>query len=664
MDFVTGSRVPRAKYTMVREALCYVIPYRMQCSMGCGGQNCKYEDPSHWSEDDQAIRGIYSSWITDNLLAMARPSTEIIEKFDIIDQFLRCGLRTVINLQCPGEHASCGNPLDPESGFTYRPETFMEAGIYFYNFRWNDYGVASLTSILDMVKVMCFAIQEGKLAVHCHAGLGRTGVLLACFFLFTTQMTADQAILLVRSKRPNSIQTRGQLQCVRQFAQFLVPLRNVFANAEPRAPPVTLSQYLSRQKHILHGYEARKLRYVPKLVTLICRLLLDIAENRQVIEEDIVEVPDVTSVVEKSFNESSVYQLNREILGNGMTLIRPRLPGLPRANRGNTQPLYYVRKSLSYSESDLQRLAASLNLSDNPLGVLASIHSTTISNQLGAFNCVSQNYVTPSLGACKDNPIYSSTSNLWELKTLMDQTEGSPLLKTRRQSVLQRSQSLGISDEKSTTNIARILSYWRKDCKQSSDPDEAQHNEKEHSEVPFITVQSELSLESRHLLVAQSLAVDLEKDGEKEQIQKVSTCQADLNRQGAWERLCLEKDPFILSGIMWSWLEQLKEPIISAHDVHTLTESTQDPQTVLNCLDRASRETVMCILDCFAHLLTTTEEIESAFLERATKAFTKMKNTDGGKSVHKIMNGVLKLVLHRLRNEFEVKHMQQSLNYS
>ncbi|XP_026097185.1 protein tyrosine phosphatase domain-containing protein 1-like [Carassius auratus] len=658
MDFVTGSRVPRAKCTIAQEVLCYVIPYRLQCSVGCGGQNCKYEDPSHWGEDDQAIRGIYSSWITDNLLAMARPSTKIMERFEVIDQFLRYGLRSVINLQCPGEHASCGDPLDPQSGFTYRPETFMEAGIYFYNFRWNDCGVASLTSILDMVKVMCFALQEGKMAVHCHAGLGRTGVLLACFLLFTTQMTADQAIVLVRSKRPNSIQTRGQLQCVRRFAQFLVPLRNVFANAGPRAPPVTLSQYLIRQKHILHGYEARKLRYVPKLVPVICRLLLDIAENRQVIEEDIVEVPDATPVVEKKFNENAIHQLNREILGNGTTLNSPRLPGLPRANRGNTQPLYYVRKSLSYSESDLQRLAASLNLSDNPLGVLASIHSTTINDQLGAVNCVSQNYVAPSLGACKHNPIYSSTSNIWELKTLMDQTEGSPLLKTRRQSVLQRSQSLGISDEKSTTSIARILSYWRKDCKQSTDPDEAQHIEKEHSEVPFITVQSELSLESRRLLVAQSLAVDLEKDGEKEQIQKVSTWQTDLNLQGAWERLCLEKDPFILSGVMWSWLEQLKEPIISDHDVHTLTGTCQDPQTVLNCLDRASKETVMCILDCFAHVLTIPEEVESTFLERATKAFTKMKNTDGGKSVHKIMNGILKIVLHDLRsaamNEFEV----------
>ncbi|KAG1942024.1 protein tyrosine phosphatase domain-containing protein 1 [Pimephales promelas] len=633
---------------MVGEALRYMIPCHMQCSIGCGGQACKYEDPSHWSEDRQAIRGVYSSWITDNLLAMARPSTEIIEKFDIIEQFLSCGLKTVINLQCPGEHASCGNQLDPESGFTYRPETFMEAGIYFYNFRWNDYGVASLTSILDMVKVMSFAIQEGKIAVHCHAGLGRTGVLLACFLLFTTQMTADQAILLVRGKRPNSIQTRGQLQCVRHFAQFLVPLRNLFASADPEVPAVTLQQFLIRQNHILHGYEARQLRFVPKLVPLICRLLLDIAENRQVIEEDIVEVSEITSVVEKPMNENLNYQFNRELPGNGMTMIRPRLPGLPRSNGDSSQPLYYVRKSLSYSESDLLRLAASLNLSDNPLGVLASIHSSTFGNQMG----FSQSHIPPSLSACKDNPIYSSTSNIWELKTLMDQAEGSEHVKSRRQSVLQRSRSVGISDEKNSTSMARMLSFWKKDCKKNSGPNETGNvHEKEHSEVPVIKLQSELSLESRRLLVAQSLAVDLEKDGGKKHIQKVATWQTDLNRQGAWERLCLEKDPFVLSGILWSWLEQLKEPIISAHDLHELHEASQDPTTVLNSLDRASRETVRCILDCFAHLFTVPEEVESAFLERAAKAFTQMKSSDVEKSVWK-------LVLHDLRsaamNEFEV----------
>lgn len=60
-------------------------------------------------------------------------------------------------------------------GFFGLHHAFPLFPVYFYNFGWKDYGVASLTTILDMVKVMSFAMQEGKMAVHCHAGLGRTG---------------------------------------------------------------------------------------------------------------------------------------------------------------------------------------------------------------------------------------------------------------------------------------------------------------------------------------------------------------------------------------------------------------------------------------------------------------------------------------------------------
>lgn len=38
-----------------------------------------------------------------------------------------------------------------------------------------DYGVSSLVGIVDGVKVLAFAVREGRVAVHCHAGLGRTG---------------------------------------------------------------------------------------------------------------------------------------------------------------------------------------------------------------------------------------------------------------------------------------------------------------------------------------------------------------------------------------------------------------------------------------------------------------------------------------------------------
>lgn len=73
--------------------------------------------------------------------------------------------------------------------------------VYFYNYGWVDYGVPTVESVLDMVKVLDFALEEGKVAVHCHAGLGRTGVLVACYLVFSGRLTGDEAIAHVRAKR-------------------------------------------------------------------------------------------------------------------------------------------------------------------------------------------------------------------------------------------------------------------------------------------------------------------------------------------------------------------------------------------------------------------------------------------------------------------------------
>lgn len=48
----------------------------------------------------------------------------------------------------------------------------------------SDFGVSSLEGMLDAVKVLAFAVQEGKVAVHCHAGLGRTGKLQLMHYYF------------------------------------------------------------------------------------------------------------------------------------------------------------------------------------------------------------------------------------------------------------------------------------------------------------------------------------------------------------------------------------------------------------------------------------------------------------------------------------------------
>lgn len=55
--------------------------------------------------------------------------------------------------------------------------------------------MAELATVLDMLKVMAFALQDGKVAVHCHAGLGRTGRAAAAAVVQLTS-TCPQGFLL------------------------------------------------------------------------------------------------------------------------------------------------------------------------------------------------------------------------------------------------------------------------------------------------------------------------------------------------------------------------------------------------------------------------------------------------------------------------------------
>ncbi|XP_046407111.1 protein tyrosine phosphatase domain-containing protein 1-like [Ischnura elegans] len=276
---------PSSNYSRLSEGLRKNIPTEIQCVLFCGGNRCKYESSDCWTKEDMAIDGIFSHWVTEEILAMSRPSTCVILNKNVIDQFKRKRIQSIINLQQPGEHSKCGPPLE-NCGFSYDPEIFMKEGIYFYNFSMKDYGEAGESRILDMVKVMSFAISEGKVAIHCHAGLGRTGVLIACYLIFHLKVSANQAMQFVRSKRPNSIQTRSQIQCCQQFERYVLSLCDIFSNKEgaqeKKGPELTLATYLKRQQLLLHGYETKHFKYIPKILFIVGESLLKLAHQNTI----------------------------------------------------------------------------------------------------------------------------------------------------------------------------------------------------------------------------------------------------------------------------------------------------------------------------------------------------------------------------------------------
>lgn len=55
---------------------------------------------------------------------------------------------------------------------------FLICLVFFYNYPFSDFGVPeSAMHVIDILRVLQYAVTQGKVAIHCHAGRGRTGKL-------------------------------------------------------------------------------------------------------------------------------------------------------------------------------------------------------------------------------------------------------------------------------------------------------------------------------------------------------------------------------------------------------------------------------------------------------------------------------------------------------
>ena len=86
----------------------------------------------------------------------------------------------------------------------------------------NDMGIPEFSDLVNSVDFIHQRITNDEpVMVHCLAGLGRTGTILACYLIKYEDMTADDAIEKVRRERHGSIQSFSQEEIIFRFEKFV-----------------------------------------------------------------------------------------------------------------------------------------------------------------------------------------------------------------------------------------------------------------------------------------------------------------------------------------------------------------------------------------------------------------------------------------------------------
>ena len=110
--------------------------------------------------------------------------------------------------------------------------------------------------------------------MHCHAGLGRTGLIIASFLVYKGYSVND-AIQTVRLHRPTAIQTTKQEEFITNFYHYIRELQTVFAIPKQHQK-FTFEKAVKRQRRYLHGTEEQVIRFIPKIIYVITQRLTEL----------------------------------------------------------------------------------------------------------------------------------------------------------------------------------------------------------------------------------------------------------------------------------------------------------------------------------------------------------------------------------------------------
>ena len=262
--------IPPPKYK--KKYCCICIKIKFDCFF-CGGKNCKVENYLKNPNQPNAIEGLNSNFITENIIAGQRLNDILITKYNLIEKFKQLKIGLIVNLQREWEHPFCGPSKLNDFGYSYNPSIFSGDDIYVKFFGWKvNSNSLSINFILEIIKLMCTTIIENKqiVYVHSHSGNGRTAIVIACYLLYTSNKSVDDVIKEIVSKRKKSFDKKDNIKHVQVFKNFIDDSRIIYGKKEK------IDVYLKRQDDLLFGDEAKLYGYIPKIITRILEEIIRI----------------------------------------------------------------------------------------------------------------------------------------------------------------------------------------------------------------------------------------------------------------------------------------------------------------------------------------------------------------------------------------------------
>ena len=140
------------------------------------------------------------SWLIEKKLAGSAIPTSIDEVQWAIEQ----GIKSIVTVR--------EEPLDDD----------WVKDVKYLHIISNDMGVPEFVDLGSAVDFIHRRITNNEpVLVHCLAGMGRTGAILACYLVKYQNMSADEAMTNVREQRPGSIQSYPQEEIIFRFEKSL-----------------------------------------------------------------------------------------------------------------------------------------------------------------------------------------------------------------------------------------------------------------------------------------------------------------------------------------------------------------------------------------------------------------------------------------------------------